>query len=144
MFRVKATNSDAVITSFEIEGKKDGESEVRIYTRQDDYQDHVEDSAGWVKVFDKKVQVSKNERTNLELLDEKVTIPAGSTHSFYVFSKKNMLYKKGNGNRGAFDGDGVLTMMEGIGTKKLFEEPTGSGKFSGGIRYVVFDLISLP
>ncbi|KAL7533597.1 hypothetical protein ACHAXR_010512 [Thalassiosira sp. AJA248-18] len=136
MFTIQAATSEVIVSSFAIPGKKDGDSDVIVYTRIGDYAGHEEDVGGWEKIYDKKIAVEKGVITNLGKLDRDVRIPAGSSRSFYVYSKKGMLYEKGANKKGIpFGGDGSIVIESGIGTKKLFEEVTGFGQYSGEITY---------
>lgn len=134
MFTIKA-NTDATITSFDIIGKKDGGGQVVIYTI-DDYQGNEEDDKDWELLCDKDIALQKNNPVNVGGMDRDVFIKAGSSISFYIWSKKGILYEKGNKQGALFDSDGILEIYEGLGTKNMFNKIDGVAMFSGVIRYV--------
>ncbi|KAL9184684.1 hypothetical protein ACHAXT_012654 [Thalassiosira profunda] len=136
MFTVRAIKQ-VTMRSFDIVGKKDGDSNVVIYSRPGEYSGHEEDPDGWTLVLDKSITLTRGEQTNTGELAEKVTIPEGETQSFYIWSKKPMRSRRGGAEGGLVRGDGKLEIYEGVATKKLFQTPLGTARFSGGLRYEV-------
>ena len=120
------------ITSLDIMGKKAGDGEVRIYHMPGSYEGFEEDGSGWELVFDEKIAVEKGTSTTVEF--DPVCVLSGQSHSFYIYSQKGLLFTKGNGQkRVPFDGNGELMIMEGMATKKEFDQLTGDSQYIGAV-----------
>lgn len=133
MFTITATR-DLTVFSFDVMSKKDSKTEVLVYTRTGDFGGYEETDSGWELILEKTIEMEKGELSNLGALDQEVKIPAGSKQSFYVWSKKGMMYSKGNNQGAAFGRDGSLVINEGVATKDLFNKVTGNARYSGWIR----------
>ena len=136
MFTIEAI-SDLTITSFDISSKKKANSQVMVYTRGGDYSGHETNSDEWELILDRTIQLDNKKTTSIGDLDRGVSVPAGSAQSFFIWTKNGMLYTKSEAAGTPFASDPSLVIKEGIGMKNLFDKATGTGKFSGVIRYVL-------
>ena len=134
MFTVEASK-DLTIFSFDVFGKKSGNSECMVFTRPGAYIGHEEDQSAWRKVMRREVVFESGKRSNLGALVPEISISAGSTQSFYVHCDGGLQYAKGDREGKLFDHDGWLEIYQGMVTSQLFQKVTGVGKFSGWIRY---------
>ena len=89
MFTVSASDQ-VTIGYLGIVAEKDGNSDIQVYTKSGS---HTGFETAWTLVFDNTVSVVKERFTSLKL-DSEITIGAGSSQAFYIFSKVGLLYHK--------------------------------------------------
>lgn len=96
------------------------------------YEGFEEDGSGWDLVFDEKIVVEKGTSRTVDF--DPVCVISGEAHSFYIYSTKGLLFTKGNGQkRVPFDGNGELMIMEGMATKKEFDQIQGDSQYIGAV-----------
>lgn len=149
MLTLKATAGDSTsatartsrepicVTSLVAIGKKDADGvQVRVYTRVGSYIGFEEDDSDWLIVYNRQITTEKGIATQLEF-DQPVCIMPGDDHSFYIYSKKGLLFPKGNGNNKQvpYDTDNKLMILEGIATKKEFDQVTADSYYNGEVKY---------
>jgi hypothetical protein len=135
MFTITA-EANLSIKSFELVGSKDGGGDVMIYTRQGSYEGYEKNSNGWTLILDGTINLKKNVPVYAGDFISDVRIARGSTVSFYVWSKKAMIFERRNDEGSVFKSDGSLTVKVGITMDKNLFKPKGIGSvFSGIIRY---------
>jgi len=125
------------VTSLDATGKKDADGvQVRVYTRVGSYIGFEEDDSVWKIVYNRQITTEKGVATQLEF-DQPVCIMPGDDHSFYIYSKKGLLFPKGNGNNKQvpYDTDNKLMILEGIATKKEFDQVTADSYYNGEVKY---------
>ena len=124
------------VTSLDAFGKKDADGvQVRVYTKVGSYIGFEEDDSVWKIVYNRQITTEKSIATQLEF-DQPVCIMTGDEHSFYIYSKKGLLFPRGNGNKQVpYDTDNKLMIMEGIATKKEFDQVTMDSYYNGEVRY---------
>lgn len=125
------------VTSLDAFGKKDADGvQVRVYTKVGSYIGFEEDNSVWKIVYNRQITTEKGIATQLEF-DQPVCIMPEDEHSFYIYSKKGLLFPKGNGNNKQvpYDTDNKLMIMEGIATKKEFDQVTADSYYNGEVRY---------
>ncbi len=93
---------------------------------------------GWSEVYGGKILSQKDQLYELgDLVGGGVEMTAGETRSFYVFSKKGLLYKKSDDGRRMYAEDDAVGILEGQATKGLFRKPLpgAAARFAGVLRY---------
>ena len=115
MFTVSASDQ-VTIGYLGIVAEKDGNSDIQVYTKSGS---HTGFETAWTLVFDNTVSVIKERFTSLKL-DNEITIEAGSSQAFYIFSKVGLLYHK-VGKRRELEG---LTLTFDAEEDTEEEEPT--------------------
>jgi hypothetical protein len=135
MFTVSA-KSKISITGLDIMGKDAKDSDVQVYYQNGSYERFDALVMGeWIEVFKGKVMLDPDELVNIELAED-ISIRAGGTVSFYVVSKKGVLFTESSDNE--FD---IYAQSEdfdvkvGLSTKKEFQQPDKLAEFAGRIVY---------
>lgn len=134
MFKVEA-KQDVVITGFNVVSKKDTANDVMIYTRLGSYEGEPLRQNGWKPIFQGNIPNQQNKLSKLDDFNEPVTIIAGDTQSFYVYSSKGLMYTLGDKEGKAYADNDALVMYEGKVTSNEFRRPNGSGMWAGVIKY---------
>ena len=140
MFTITAKDSkDVAITGLGIIGAKTKESEVSIFMHSGSYVSLGSDALNednWQEVYSNdKLNLVENEIVDV-VLQEVVNIPAGSTASLYVSSKKELMYSPARDSefeRYAESDDFFLNV--GKTTKKEFKDFDKSAEFAGRFAY---------
>jgi len=126
------------VFSFDFVGKNRGESDCFVLTRPGEYHRHeedlVDDDGSWQRVFDRRVWLRQNVRTNIRALDEEVRIARGSTQAFYVYCDAEIVSDKAKNEGSPFAENDALVIHEGKGTDK-YHTVTSTQQFRGWIRY---------
>ena len=132
------TSRDPIcVTKLDVFGKKDADGvQVRVYTKVGSYIGFEEDDSVWQIVYNRQISTEKGVATQLEF-DQPVCITPGDEYSFYIYSKKGLMFPKGNGSNKQvpYDTDNKLMIMEGIATKKEFDQVTADSYYNGEVRY---------
>ena len=139
MFTVEAKR-DILIESLAINSNSRGEGEVKVYTRREGYAGHISSSQGWQLIYNNPAVTHgrRGETTELGDFEEGISIPRGTSQSFFVTSTRGLVYKSGDKESSPFTSDESLTILQGIGTDSTFSDTVYSPRVWGGImRYSV-------
>jgi len=122
MFTIEATDtSDVTIGAFNVLGKKDGDSQVTVYTRSGPHNGHETNGNAWNKLVDTEVRMDKDIPAFVRLSRE-IRIPAGSSQAFYIYSEKGMRYSKNKSGEGIQSvDDGSINIIQVLSASSLLE-----------------------
>lgn len=137
MFRVKARR-DLTVISFEVYGSASGTHPFQVYTRSGDYTGHESSQAGWSLAYDNaSLQLNGKDTLSSEaVLSTRVSIPAGTEVSFYLYTPSKLMYAPGTG-ASPYSSNGDLEFYEGSGIYGgIFANTITPRVFAGMIRYV--------
>ena len=120
MFTVEALREDVSISSLSTSTSEVGVGTIQVYTRQGHYEGHTASEEGWTLIYDQYMQqkgLDKLTRLGPFLDDQVVTIPAGESASFYVYTTNKLSYQNSlTWSEGdAVADDGSLRLYAGIG-----------------------------
>ena len=134
MFSVEALR-DVFVTSLVINSMSKGRGEVKVYTRNGSYTDHMLSSQGWNLIYSNQAVVHKKrgQPTDLGDFSKPVLIKSGSIQSFFVHSSKSLVYTAGTKEDDTCISDDSIVIYEGIGTTGIFSGTTYSPRVWGGI-----------
>ncbi|KAL7509736.1 hypothetical protein ACHAXN_006705 [Cyclotella atomus] len=130
MFKVKA-KKDITILSFDLYSRRNGKSEVTIYTKLGDYQVNTRQS-GWNIVYKDTIQLSRV-GTTMEGLA--VEVAAGSTQSFFVYINTGMRITTTASPLQPYSQDDAMIIYSGTLFRREFYNTVGYGQFAGAIKY---------
>jgi len=136
MFTLQA-KQNIVIEGMDIVAKTNTASDVSIYTQSGSYNDKsLTSDDGWTLLYDGSIPDQESKLYELYDFSEGVSIAAGQIQSFYVYSRKGLVYTGSDEEGTAYGEDSSIIIHEGRLTKKRFRKPLhGSGKWAGIIRY---------
>eukprot|EP00804_Cyclotella_cryptica_P000056 CCRYP_013735-RB/>CCRYP_013735-RB protein AED:0.36 eAED:0.36 QI:497/1/1/1/1/1/4/262/210 len=133
---------DVVIRSFDFYTDAMRNATVEVYTRPGSYSGNELVVSGWTLIHSKNVtQMGRNTLTTLGDFDTGVTIRAGSTQSFFIYTGFYIMYDVGNAEGQVLASDASLAILEGIGVVSKFPGEGATGVvfsprlFKGEIRY---------
>ena len=137
MFTLQA-KQNIVIQGMNIVADTNARSDVLIYTQSGSHDNNsLRNDEGWTLLYEGSIPDQQSKLYELDDFSEGVSIAAGQTQSFYVFSRKGLMYTASNGKGTAYGEDSSIVIHEGRVTKGWFRRPLGgSGKWAGVIRYV--------
>jgi len=147
MFYVEAKR-DLSISSFDfLSGSRAAEQPVQVYTRSGKYSGFELNEDGWEIVYDDdSVNLLGGNKPTPVDLDLRVTIPAETFQSFFIWTPNNRIrYALGTAEGAVYSSNDMLMLYEGLGTSRKFsgsyDESISSPRvFRGAIRY---DVVSL-
>ena len=134
MFTFEAS-APVTLTSLDIESKKDGDSQVTVYSMEGDYEGNEFNEGSWKRVFDHSIFLEKNVATNIGHFDKEVFIPAGERASLFVFSEKGLLMSTNTGSSRTAHEDDTLVMYNGLAFKKAFKKADQNGRWNSSVKY---------
>eukprot|EP00580_Thalassiosira_gravida_P017482 CAMPEP_0201658610 /NCGR_PEP_ID=MMETSP0494-20130426/1481_1 /ASSEMBLY_ACC=CAM_ASM_000839 /TAXON_ID=420259 /ORGANISM="Thalassiosira gravida, Strain GMp14c1" /LENGTH=1055 /DNA_ID=CAMNT_0048135709 /DNA_START=93 /DNA_END=3260 /DNA_ORIENTATION=+ len=136
-FTVQA-KKDIIMTGMDIVAKTKADSRVVIYTRKGEYADSaLTSNTGWTLVYQGTIPNQKSQLYSLGDFTNEVKIAAGQSQSFYVYSKKRMLYTASESKGSVYSEDDYIAVREGRATRGLFRKPIKdtASRFAGVMRY---------
>eukprot|EP00804_Cyclotella_cryptica_P000077 CCRYP_013734-RC/>CCRYP_013734-RC protein AED:0.05 eAED:0.05 QI:386/1/1/1/0.62/0.55/9/209/1800 len=141
MFDLMASR-DVVVRSFDFYTDAARYDVVEVYTRLGGYSGNELVVSGWTLIHSKNVtQMGRNTLTTLGDFDTGVTIRAGSTQSFFIYTGFYIMYDKGTVEGQVLASDASLVIYEGVGIGSKFPGAGATGVvfsprvFKGDIRY---------
>jgi len=126
------------MTGMDIVAKTKADSRVVIYTRKGEYADSaLTSNTGWTLVYQGTIPNQKSQLYSLGDFTNEVKIAAGQSQSFYVYSKKRMLYTASESKGSVYSEDDYIAVREGRATRGLFRKPIKdtASRFAGVMRY---------
>ncbi|KAL7474661.1 hypothetical protein ACHAW6_000624, partial [Cyclotella cf. meneghiniana] len=141
MFDLMASR-DVVVRSFDFYTDVARTDIVEVYTRPGSYIGNELVVSGWTLIYSKNVtQMGRNILTQLGDFNSGVSILAGSTHSFFIYTGFYIMYDRGTAEGQVLASDASLKIYEGVGVGGKFPGSDASGMiysprlFKGNIRY---------
>ena len=120
MFSIKALR-DVTITSLNFHASKVATDLVQVYTRSGSYKGFELTEDGWSLVYNKVVAMNARDiLTQLGAFDTIVSISAGTTQSFFVYTPNKLMYAAGTTESSIFSSNSALEIYEGIGKTSKF------------------------
>lgn len=138
-FTVEA-KKDVIMTGMDIVAKTNAVSKVLIYTRVGEYEySELTSNKGWTLAYRGTIPNQDSQLYSLGDFIDEVKIAAGQSQSFYVFSRKRMLYTASKSEGLVYSEDDSVAIREGEATRGLFRKPMKgtTSRFAGVMRYHV-------
>ena len=142
MFEIQAKNQDILVTEIALYAHREATDLAEVYTRDGTYRGNEFKSNGWSLAYRNRNEALGGSRNLTSLkLTSPVTVKAGSSQSFLVWTDVKLRYNKGTDEGAPYSSDNFVTFFEGVGVTSKF---SGSANdryaprvFSGEIRYIV-------
>ena len=139
VFTVEAMQNIA-IKGVDIITQRNADSEIFVYEYDGSYVGKPLQSDEWTLVHQQTISGQSNELVRLDDFEESIGVEAGGTKSFYVYSKKGLMYAPGSYEGAAYANDNSIVVHEGRVMKGFFRRVTSvSGQWAGAIRYETAD-----
>jgi len=134
MFTIQA-QQDIVITGLDVRAARNTAGSVLIYTRSGSYEGKPLKADDWTALPYDSPPNQQGKVVTLGDFRDEVRISAGQIQSFFVYSRRGLLYERSDNEGQAYGNDNAIIIREGSVTKSLFRRPSGIGKWAGTMRY---------